>query len=57
VIMSDYEAYVREMIERGLADVRAGRVVSQEEAEARINEWLASLRQRPNPHEEDPSDR
>jgi predicted transcriptional regulator len=31
-----YEIYVRESIEAGLADVEAGRVVSQEDAVSRI---------------------
>jgi len=35
-----YQIYVREKIERGLQDVAEGRVVSQEEAERRMQEWL-----------------
>lgn len=36
-----YHIYVREKIERGRDDVREGRVVTQEEAERRMNKWLA----------------
>lgn len=32
--------YVRQKIAQGLADVRAGRVVSQEEVEKRFARWL-----------------
>ncbi len=35
-----YHIYVREKIERGLQDVREGRVLSQEEVERRIARWL-----------------
>ncbi|MCX7049650.1 MAG: hypothetical protein NTX50_29710 [Candidatus Sumerlaeota bacterium] len=35
-----YHLYVLEKIERGLEDVQAGRVVSQEEAKRRVEEWL-----------------
>jgi len=35
-----YHIYVREKIERGLDDVKAGRVLSQEEVERRMNKWL-----------------
>ena len=35
-----YHLYVLEKIERGLDDVKAGRVVSQEEAQRRLEEWL-----------------
>jgi predicted transcriptional regulator len=35
-----YHIYVREKIERGLNDVKAGRVLSQEEVERRMNKWL-----------------
>jgi predicted transcriptional regulator len=34
-----YHIYVREKIERGLKDVREGRVLSQEEAEQRMRQW------------------
>jgi predicted transcriptional regulator len=37
---------VRAKVARGLADARAGRVVSQEEAERRSAEWLSSCGQR-----------
>jgi len=35
-----YHIYVREKIERGLQDVREGRVLSQEEVEVRMSKWL-----------------
>ncbi len=35
-----YHIYVREKIERGLQDAKAGRVVSQEEAKRRVARWL-----------------
>ena len=34
-----YHIYVRQKIAAGLADVEAGRVVTQEEAERRMAEW------------------
>jgi predicted transcriptional regulator len=34
-----YHIYVRQKIAAGLADVEAGRVVTQEEAERRMGEW------------------
>lgn len=34
-----YHIYVRQMIERGLADVEAGRVVTHEEVERRLAKW------------------
>ncbi len=34
-----YHIYVREKIERGLKDVKEGRVLSQEEVERRMREW------------------
>ena len=34
-----YHIYVREKIERGLEDVREGRVISQEEVERRMRQW------------------
>lgn len=36
----EYQIHVRRMIERGLLDVEEGRVVSSEEAEQRMNEWI-----------------
>jgi predicted transcriptional regulator len=33
-----YHLYVREQVERGIADIEAGRVVAHEEAERRIAE-------------------
>jgi hypothetical protein len=35
-----YRIYVRQKIGQGLADVRAGRVVSQQELEQRFARWL-----------------
>ena len=35
-----YHIYVREKIRKALDDVEAGRVLSQEEAEARMDKWL-----------------
>jgi predicted transcriptional regulator len=34
-----YHIYVREKIERGLEDVKQGRVLSQEEMERRMRRW------------------
>lgn len=36
-----YRIYVKQKIAQGLADVRAGRVVSHEEVEKRFARWLA----------------
>ena len=33
--------YFREMVERGLEDIAAGRVVSHEEAKRRLSRWLS----------------
>lgn len=35
-----YHIYVREKIERGLRDVKAGKVISQAEVEKRMAKWL-----------------
>jgi predicted transcriptional regulator len=35
-----YHIYVREKIERGLQDMKEGRVLSQEEVEGRMARWL-----------------
>ncbi len=35
-----YHIYVREKIERGLKDIQEGRLLSQEEVEQRMSEWL-----------------
>ena len=35
-----YHIYVRQKIERARAEVRAGHVLSQEEAEERMAKWL-----------------
>ncbi len=37
-----YHIYVREKIQRGLDDVKAGRVVSDEEMERRMRKWLGA---------------
>lgn len=35
-----YHIYVREKIERGLEDVRKGRVLTQKEVEKKLSKWL-----------------
>ena len=35
-----YHIYVRQKIERGLEDIREGRVLYQEEVERRMSKWL-----------------
>ena len=35
-----YKIYVRQKIQRGLEDVEAGRVVSQEQVEQQIEQWF-----------------
>jgi len=35
-----YHIYVREKIERGLNDIRDGKILSQEEVEKRMSKWL-----------------
>ncbi|HVN05407.1 MAG TPA: hypothetical protein VMT86_13370 [Bryobacteraceae bacterium] len=35
-----YHIYVREKIERGLQDLEAGRTVSEEEMDRRMQKWL-----------------
>ncbi len=37
-----YHRYVREKVERGMRAIEEGRVVSQEEAEKQVKEWLKS---------------
>jgi len=37
-----YHIYVREKVNRGMAAAEAGDIVSQEEAEKRVGEWLKS---------------
>jgi len=37
-----YHIYVREKIERGMAAADAGDIISQEEAEKRVDQWLKS---------------
>ena len=36
-----YHIYLREKIRKALDDVEAGRVLTQDEAEARMDKWLA----------------
>ena len=36
-----YRLYVRQKLEHAQEDVRAGRVISQEEVEKRMEKWLA----------------
>lgn len=43
-----YRIYVRQKIERGLRDAEEGRLVSQEDAEKRMEKWLAES-SGPNP--------
>jgi predicted transcriptional regulator len=38
-----YHLYVREKVERGLQAVETGDVVSEEEADRRITQWLESF--------------
>jgi len=35
-----YHIYVREKIERGLEDVQNGKLLSQEEVEQRMRQWI-----------------
>jgi predicted transcriptional regulator len=37
-----YHLYVREKVERGVQAIDEGQVVSQEEAERKVQEWLKS---------------
>jgi predicted transcriptional regulator len=37
-----YQIYAREKIQRGLKDVEEGRVVSEEEMERRMQQWLGA---------------
>ena len=37
-----YHLYVREKVEHGLRAIEEGRVVSQEEAEKKVDKWLKS---------------
>ncbi|MBA4191618.1 MAG: hypothetical protein C0467_26870 [Planctomycetaceae bacterium] len=38
-----YRVYLRAQIEKGLADVAAGRVVPHEEVKKQVSEWLKSF--------------
>ncbi len=42
-----YHLYVREKVETGLKAIEAGEVVSEDEADRRITEWLDSFGQNP----------
>lgn len=42
-----YHLYVREKVERGIRAMDEGRVVSQEEAERRVTEWVKSAGRSP----------
>lgn len=42
-----YHLYVREKVERGLQAIEDGDVVSQEDAERKVQEWLKSFGQNP----------
>lgn len=35
-----YHIYVREKIEKGLQEVKNGQIISQEEVEKRMSQWL-----------------
>lgn len=37
-----YHLYVREKVERGIQAINEGRIVSQDEAERKVQEWLKS---------------
>ena len=37
-----YHLYVRQMVEHGIADIEAGRVIPHEEAVQRMKKWLKS---------------
>lgn len=43
---ASYDAWFRRQVDAGLADIEAGRVVSNEEVEADSARWLAELPQR-----------
>ena len=38
-----YHLYIRDKVERGIADIDEGRCVSQEEAERMIAEWVNAI--------------
>ncbi|MBM4166419.1 MAG: hypothetical protein FJ218_05830 [Ignavibacteria bacterium] len=40
-----YHLYVREKVERGIRAIEEGRYISQQEAEKKVHEWLASYGQ------------
>ncbi|WHZ13866.1 MAG: hypothetical protein OJF52_000700 [Nitrospira sp.] len=39
-----YHIYVREKIERGLRDIKEGRVLTQKEVERRASKWLRKVK-------------
>jgi len=41
-----YHLYVRQMVEEGIRDVEAGRVIPHKEAVRQMDEWLRSRRLR-----------
>ena len=43
-----YHLYVREKVEAGIQAIEAGKILSEDEADRRISEWLESFGQ--NPH-------
>lgn len=46
-----YHLFVRRSVERGLKDIEAGRVLSVDEMERRVGQWLVSAG--PTKHESD----
>ena len=40
-----YHIYVREKVERGMAAIDTGEIISQEEAERKVEKWLKSIGQ------------
>lgn len=42
-----YHIYVREKVEKGINDIDSGDVISQDEAERKIESWLRSSGQKP----------
>jgi len=42
-----YHLYVREKVEAGIQAIEAGEVISEDEADRRITEWLESLGRNP----------
>ncbi len=40
-----YHIYVREKVERGMAAIDAGKIISQDKAERKVKKWLKSIGQ------------